>query len=886
MTSVDGSRLGPYEIVAPLGAGGMGEVLRARDPKLGRDVAIKVLPAAFAQDAERVARFRREAQILASLNHPNIAGIHGLEESDGTIALVMELVEGEDLAQRLKRGAIPVDEAIAVAKQIAEALEEAHERGIVHRDLKPANVKVTADGKVKVLDFGLAKAMAADPMATSGSHDLSQSPTLATAAGTQAGVILGTAAYMSPEQARGKAVDKRADIWAFGVVLFEMLTGQRLFRGDTASDTLAAVLREEIPWTALPADTPTSTVRLLRRCLTRDPHDRLRDVGEARFALATAGSAPAPQAALATGPSTVARRSHSPAALAATAAVLLVVGAFAGRELVRRTAPAPPQVWMSVLPPGDVAPRMTDPAISPDGRSLAFVTASVAGGGQLYVRELGAPEARAIEGATGAVQPFWSPDGRWIGFFADGKLKKVPVAGGSPQVLADAPRARGGTWNARGDILFTPASFIPIHRTTSAGGGATPVAASASTAAASRAQMNERHSYPHFLPDGRRFLFSRGGGIAVGDLESGEVKDVAAIPSKAEYANGHLFYVKDGDLYAQPFDPDALALSGEPAKVADGIGWTAETPAGFAFTASPTGAIAFWQRSGAETRHLTWIDRTGRVLGTLGEPAAYFALALSPDERNVAVEMHEPGGGRVSVWLIDAATGTRSRFASHGEWVGLPLWSADSARVLVTDFSEALRALPVGGGAATEIPVGAGGKWPTSWTRDGRTVVFSEARNVRDIGMITADGAAQARPLVQTPFAELQGRLSPDDRWLAFQSDESGRPEIYVQAFPEGGHKRRVSTSGGRAPAWRRDGKALFHLAPDGNLVESLLVPSGDGLAVGSSRALFRPPITRDGLDRSPFAVSADGQRFLFNAIVPEEQTALITVLLGWRPAS
>lgn len=324
-------------------------------------------------------------------------------------------------------------------------------------------------------------------------------------------------------------------------------------------------------------------------------------------------------------------------------------------------------------------------------------------------------------------------------------------------------------------------------------------------------------------------------------------------------------------------------MSGEPIKIADDISWTAETPAGFAFSVSPSGVIAYWQRSGAETTQPTWFDRSGRVLGTLGEPAEYFGVALSPDERNVAIEMHEPGGGRVSAWLIDTATGTRSRFASHGEWVGLPLWSADSARVLVTDFSERLRGLPLGGGPAVEIPAGVGGKWPTAWTRDEKTIVFSEPSQVRDIGMLGTDGAP-AQPLVQTPFSELQGRLSPDDAWLAFQSDESGRDEVYVQAFPGGGHKLRVSTSGGASPVWRRDGGALFHVAPNGDLVESELAASASGLRVRSSRVLFRPPPSRATLDRQRFAVTADGQRFLFNAIVPMKVPGVITVVQGWQP--
>jgi Tol biopolymer transport system component len=851
--------------VAPIGAGGMGEVLRARDTKLGREVALKVLPAAFAQDAERVARFRREAQILASLNHPNIAAVHGLEEGEGTLALVMELVEGEDLAQRLKRGAIPVDEAVAIAKQIAEALEEAHEKGIVHRDLKPANVKVTADGKVKVLDFGLAKAFAADPM--SSSHDLSQSPTLATAAGTQAGVILGTAAYMSPEQARGKAVDKRADVWAFGVVAFEMLTGRRLFGGETVSDTLAAVLRQDVDWAGLPAAVPASLRRLLERCLARDARDRLRDIGEARIALAASASAPA----AGVGEAAAGSRPRATGTLAVAGLALLVAGAVGGRLWPGNPAPALGPIRLSIVPPATVQGRSTDPAVSPDGRSIAFVAPDAGGRYQLWVRELAAAQPRAIPDTEDPLQPFWSPDGRWLGFFADGKLKKVLVAGGSPEVLADAPRARGGTWNANGDILFTPASFVPIHRTSAAGGGSRPVAE-----VSLLALLDERHAFPHFLPDGRHFLFSRGDTMAVGSLDSATVDDIAAIPSRAQYANGHLFYVRDGDLYAQPFDLAARALHGEPVKVADDVGWAAETPTGFAFDVSPSGVVAWWDRVGWPTTQLAWFDRAGRPLGTLGEPGQYLGLALSPDERNVAVERHEPGGGRVSVWMIDAGTGARSRFATIGLWTGLPLWSRDGAHVLVTNFTRNLQVLPVGGGPAREVPAGPGGKFPSSWSRDGRLVVYSEAgEGMRDIGVLEVDGG-ERRPLVRTQFREMDGRLSPDGSRLALQSNESGRDEIYVQDFPGGERRLRVSAAGGRSPVWRADGRAVFYLSGDGELVEA---EPGAG-----SRVLFRPPPLAGAGDRFRYAVSADGLRFLFNVVVPDTDPQGIHVLLGWSP--
>ncbi len=880
MTLAPGARLGAYEITSAIGAGGMGEVFGARDTKLNRDVAIKVLPAALAQDSERVGRFRREAQILATLNHPNIAAIYGLEESAASpgsaradsgqaavVALVMELVAGDDLAQRLLGGAIPVDEALAIAKQVAEALEEAHEHGIVHRDLKPANIKVTPEGKVKVLDFGLAKALEGERGGAS--SQLSHSPTMSRHA-TEAGLILGTAAYMSPEQARGKAVDKRADIWSFGVVLFEMLTGKRLFAGETVSDTLAAVLREEVPWPSLPAETPLGVTQLLKRCLARDPRQRLRDIGEARFALA---AAEAPESLA------VPRRRVLPAAIL-VGAVSVALGVLAGRSLKAGPPAESALTWLSVLPPPSGFRDRVDPALSPDGRTLVFAAPGRSGTPVLWLRDLGSPTLREILGSDDAMQPFWSPDGRWIAFFAHGKLKKVSVSGGSPEILADAPAGRGGTWNAGGDILFTPTSFVPIHRSTAGGGPATRLALPGDPP-----NLMERRAYAHFLPDGRHFLFSRGDSIVVGALGSNEVKEILPVGSKAAYAKGHLFFVRDGDLFAQPFDVDRLATGGEALKVADNIGWSGDTATGFAFAVSPSGVIAYWDHSLIDLTQLTWLDRAGRTLGTLGEPAEHQGIALSPDGRQVAVEMHESKGGRVSVWLIDVATGTRSRFTTYKGWTGLPLWSADSKRLLVTDFSDQFHILPIDGGPVREIKVGAGAKWPTAWSRDESVIVFTENRDTRDISMVRTDGSAPALYL-RTPFLDQEGRLSPNGAWLGYSSTETGSSEVYIQSFPNPGRKVRISPNGGNQPVWRADGSSLFYLSREGSFMEVELSAEPSGLGVRGARALFQaPPVrTAQAVDRTQYAVSKDGQRFLFNIPVKDESPRAITVILNWKP--
>ena len=880
-----GTSLSHYRITAKLGQGGMGEVYRATDDNLGRDVAIKVLPEEVAKDSERLARFRREAHLLASLNHTNIAAIHGLEEADGKPFLVLELVDGEDLSERLKRGAIPVDEAIEIAKQIAEALEEAHERGIVHRDLKPANIKITSDDRVKVLDFGLAKAYAGDS-AEGSAPEVSQSPTMSAQA-TQAGVILGTAAYMSPEQARGKPVDKRADIWAFGVVLYEMLAGKQLFAGETVSDTLAAVLTREPEWGLLPPSLARPVREVLRRCLERNPKQRLHDIADARLVLDDVASGVAdaeigPAAARAVGSARLGRSGWVLVALA-----LLASGWLAGRGMkTGPTAESGPS-RLSVLPPPGGFLHVADPAVSPDGRTIAFVApGGSSGDAQVWLRDLDSLAPRPIPESDGASQPFWSPDGDWVGFFARNKLKKAPRAGGSPQILADVPNPRGGTWNARGEILFTPVSFRPVLRTTAGGDPTRPVTAGDM---ADAERLAERHSYPHFLPDGRHFLFSRGPGIVVGDLDSSEVKDVAPIASRAQYAMGHLFFVKDGDLYAQPFDLERLALSGEASRVAERIGWFGRTPDGFAFSASEAGTLAYWEYSANPTMQLTWFDRAGNKLGVLGEPGEFNAVALSPDGRQVAVELHEPGSGHPAVWLIDVSTGARSRFASYDKWTAVPIWSADSRRLLLTDFTDALHILPLDGGPPQEVPIGARGGWPSDWSKDGRTIVFTDtgSSETKDILVIPTDGGA-AISFLGTPFDEHSGKISPDGSWLAYVSDESGRAETYVQSFPKAGAKTRISTSGGFSPAWRRDGRAIFYVARTGEVMEAELAATSSVMEVRRSLARFvgRVPFGTGWHDRSQIGIAADGERFLMALPVSDEAPRAITVILNWQPGA
>ena len=657
MAIAAGARIGPYEVLALLGAGGMGEVYRARDTTLNRDVAIKVLPDLFASDAERLARFTREAQTLAALNHPNIAHIHGLEDNGGVRALVMELVEGEDLSQRVARGALPLDDALAIARQIAEALEAAHEQGIIHRDLKPANIKLRADGVVKVLDFGLAKALEpGSGIGDGGSPNLANSPTITSPAMTMRGMILGTAAYMAPEQAKGKPVDKRADIWAFGCVLYEMLAGRRAFDGDDISTTLAAVLLKDPEWHALPASTPVALRRLLTRCLTKDPKARLRDIGEARVRIdELLGGAPDEAGAPVITPARSGWRRGVPwAAAGALALGSMLIGAVVARRSAGDVTSTAVPVTFAIAPPentsfggpaGGGTGSATQVAVSPDGRNIAFVAGAQAAY-RIYLRPVSSLAARAIPGTEGGTFPFWSPDSRFVGFFADGKLKKVPIAGGPAVVLCDAPFGRGGSWSRDNVILLAPGEIAnakgreALWRVSSAGG------VPAVVTRVDPANADTRHRWPHFLPDGRHFIYTEVFGapgtgakpsnIRIGSLEPGEA-DVTLLQaeSSAAYASGHVLFARDATLMALPFDPETRQPAGGAFPVAERVSQEGSRYVGA--SVSENGTLVYGSDDSLAVTELTWRDRTGRALGSVGGPAPYFNLALSPEERRVAV---------------------------------------------------------------------------------------------------------------------------------------------------------------------------------------------------------------------------------------------------------
>ena len=762
---VIGETHGHYHITERIGAGGMGEVYRATDTKLKRDVAIKVLPDEVAQDPARLARFQREAELLASLNHPHIAAIHGLEEAAGKPLLILELVEGEDLSERLERGAIPGDEATEIARQIAEALEEAHEHGVIHRDLKPANVKLTPEGKVKVLDFGLAKAWDAEDV-TGGSRDASRSPTLAYS-GTQAGVILGTAAYMSPEQARGKVVDKRADIWAFGVVLYEMLVGDKLFGGETATDIIASVVKEQPDWARLPEETPRVLRHVLRRCLVKDPHKRLRDIGDARLEIELALSgdedAPEPASAASAGPTAGWRR------LAPWVVASLLGATTLGVLLAPRRTPESPVLRFDVPPPegASFALQVASPGpvrVSPDGRMLTYAAFSPEGEQQLFVQALDEAEARALPGTQGAMYPFWSPDSRHIAFFADRKLKRIEAAGGPPLNLCDARSGRSGSWGPDGLILFAPSGLSPIHQVSDRGGESTAVTAF------DEGRKEGSHRYPRLLPDGRSFLYLavHGEGLAEGyfivaaSLDGGEPKILLRAPVAVEYASGHLFFQRDQTLMAQPFDPDRLELTGEPRPLVDPVAKISLTTHAV-FSVSPAGVLAWHaQGGGAVLDHLVWRDRQGEELGRVGEPVFISEMSLSPNGDQAVARILDLGSGQSDLWLYEMTRGLGSRFTFDGSGSRSGVWSPDGESLVFSsdrDGTWDLYRRFLDGSSKDELLYSDDYRMRAfGWHPDGSTLGFEQFSEEGrwDILMLPLSGDRAPRPL--PPDAIQRGR--------------------------------------------------------------------------------------------------------------------------------
>jgi len=867
----------------------MGQVYRATDTKLKRQVALKILPPLVAADADRLARFQREAEVLASLNHPYIAGIYGIEESGGTTALVMELVEGEDLSTHIARGPIPIAEALPIARQIAEALEAAHEQGIVHRDLKPANVKVRTDGTVKVLDFGLAKAI--DPPA-----GREEAATMTSPAMTAMGMILGTASYMAPEQARGRVVDRRADIWAFGAVLFEMLTGSRAFPGEDITDTLALVVRGEPSWETLPATVPGRVRQVLRSCLQKDPKQRMGDMQSVRLALEGAFETAAPQT------TTSAASSAPPSRLPwiiATAAVLgMVALAMPAIRHLGETPPAARAVTTTLLPPDnadyDFAIPYAIPAVSPDDTHIVYGAKGKDGKRQLWLRRLDSPTAQPLPGTEDAATPFWSPDSRWVGFGQGTTLKKVDIQGGPPVVVTalDGP-LRGGSWNAEGEIVFgVTAGRTPILRVAASGGKAAPASAITSGS----------HRHPWFLPDGRHFLHT--GDAVEGDTEilvssldapSEPGKRVSLANSPAAYSQGHLLYLRGNTLMAQPFNTTRLETTGEALPLAENIPTftTGSRIPGFAVSAS---GLLVYQTGGAGTeKRVVWKDRQGNVLSKLGELHTLEGqVRLSPDFKRAVVTDYDRAGGNQDLWIydIDRAVPTRLTF-DPGRDV-YPAWSPDGATLYFSsdrNGSFSLFSKPSNGtGTEGLIVAGDTATFPTSVSPDRNWLLFE--RSKKDTGvdlwilpLTQAPGGAKTepRPFLETPFWERGGQFSPDGRWVAYTSNESGQSRVFAAPFPGPGGKQPISLEGGMFPRWRRDGKEIFYASPDGQLMAAEIVARNGTLDVGKAQGLFNVVTSSAGIGGGmTYDVSADGQKFLVVDDGASDKARPLTLVQNW----
>ncbi len=881
-----GRQLLHYRLIEQIGEGGMGVVWKARDTTLDREVAIKTLPPAVAGDADRLARFAREARLLATLNHPNIAGVYGLHEVDGLHFIAMEMVPGEDLAARLARGPLAVDEAVDIARQIAEALEAAHEQGVIHRDLKPANVKLTPEGQVKVLDLGLAKALVGE--ASGDSASVSLSPTMTTE-GTVAGTLLGTAAYMSPEQAKARTVDRRADVWAFGCVFFEMLTGKKAFAGDGVSETLASVLRDDVDWDALPAATPAAAVRVLRRCLDRNVKMRLRDIGEARVALSPESLEAATDGDSVYGPAAAAAGSRNRERfILAIALAAIVVAAVAGWFAAHRgEMTVRPEVRAAIRPPaGQVfegyASYTGNLTLSPDGTRMTFSSSAEGGRPVLHVRSLGSESSQPLAGTDGATFPFWSPDGRHLAFFVEGKLKRIDLDGGAPMTICAAAAGRGGTWNASGDILFAPETQTPILRVSAGGGEPAPV-----TTLDSQRKGETTHRFPSFLPDGNHFLFIRMGHAAaldgqvnslwVGSLDGAEPVELMQTASNAAYAMGHLFYLRDQFLMARPFDPDALKFTSEPFVVGEGIVFQPTYWRG-SFAVAEGGVIAFQGGVGLH-RLLVWYDREGNQLGEIGDAGQYGPIRLSRDDRQLAATINDPGSGRGDIWIFDIARNVSSRLTFDDAHDTNPVWSPDGDRIAFQSDREnstgdvyVVRA--DGRGEPELLFASEGPTSPTDWTPDGRFLSVDLSGGKNDLWIVPVDGGDPFE-LIATPFDEGYARFSPDGKWITYISNESGRFELYLTRFPSGEGKWQLSTDGGDwAIGWKEDGSEIFFLDLEGALC-GVRVELGDTVVADRPTQLFA---TRSD---TTWASTHDGRRFILGTPDnPNEES--ITLVVNW----
>ena len=879
MTIVVGTKLGRYEIRSKIGEGGMGEVYRARDEKLNRDVAIKVLPAVLSQDADRLRRFEQEAQAAGALNHPNILAVYDVGTHDGSPYIVSELLEGEELREQLNDCSLPQRKALDYAQQVAQGLAAAHERGITHRDLKPENLFVTTDGRVKILDFGLAKLRPQRSESVSSEIDTRKQI-------TDPGTVMGTVGYMSPEQVRGHEADHRSDIFSFGSILYEMLSGQRAFRRDTMAETMTAILKEEPPeLSETNAKISLPLEKIVRRCLEKKPERRFHSAHDLAFAIESLSgmTTSSGQTETITALTALSTRSRIAKHLPWIVAGVLFIALLAALPFVissLRRAPVDMRVTrVSILPPEkSTVGTLT---VSPDGRRLAFIATDATGKTLLWVRPLDSLAAQPLAGTDNAFYPFWSPDSRFIGFFAGGKLKKIEVTGGPTSTLCNALNGRGGAWNRDNIIVFAPDLRGGLSRVSAAGGEPSPV----TTLDASRQESS--HRFPQFLPDGRHFLYfarsiqRENNGIYASSLDQPPARRIISTDTNAAYAPpGYLFFTRETALMAQAFDVASLTVTGALFPVAEQVGRTRINNEAY-FSISETGVLAYQSSDAAKTQ-LVWFDRSGKQLGATGPPGEYLFHALSPDEKRVAIDRIDAQTGTFDIWLLDLARGIPSRFTFDPAIDVYPVWSPDGSRIVFGSNRDGAWSLyqksSSGAGSEEAISKPSDRKYPTDWSLDGRFILYTQTSDNTqwDLWVIPLFEDRQPIPFLQTKFNETSGVFSPDGKWIAYQSDDSGSYQVWVQSFPAGS-KWQVSNEGGSLPRFRRDGKELFYLAANGKLMAVEVRANTSGLEFSAPKPLFD---THTATGR--YGVTADGQRFLLNPPVEESTSAPITVILNW----
>ena len=891
-----GQSISHYQIISLLGQGGMGVVYRARDARLDREVALKVLPREFAQDADRLRRFALEARATSALNHPNILTVYDIGEYEGAPYIVAELLEGTELREPLQQGALPLRKALDYAQQVAAGLAAAHEKGIVHRDLKPENLFVTKDGCVKILDFGLAKLKA--PRNTPVGSDVATQPQL-----TTPGTVMGTVAYMSPEQVRGEAVDHRSDLFSFGLILFEMLSGERAFKRETMAETMTAILNDEPPeLSETNAKVSPQLEKIVRRCLEKRPERRFQSASDLGFALETLSTPPGSRLEAQTAVLPIRAEPQvqrlgfiNRARLAWVIAGVLLLGLLALLPFTiaqLRQAPAEARVIKFPLAPPERA-SFGSFAVSPDGRWLAFVAVS-GGKDQLWVRALDTLTAQALPGTEGASYPFWSPESHFLGFFAGGKLRKIELSGGPVQTLCDAGAPLGGAWNRDGVIIFAHQG-TGLSRVSATGGSVATVTTT------NRAEQEITHHSPCFLPDGRHFLYynlsprKETRGIYLGALDGGLKQRLLDADSSAVYGassqstgsqstGGYLLFAREGNLMAQPFDARQLKLTGETMLLPEQIGSEPVFNPG-KFSVSDNGVLLCDPSSNRQSTQLLWVDRAGKPIGSLEVEGGYSKPWLSPDEKQVVTDRWDPQTIAYDLWVKNLVSGAAARFTFDPAIDIYPIWSPDGSRIVWASNRKKNYYLyqKAASGAGQEEPLFNIAGRPTDWSRDGRFIIYRQytPQTKTDVWVLPLDGSAQPFPFLQTEADEDGGQLSPDGRWLAYFSDESGSYEAYVQSFPKGGGKKQVSTRGGVGPHWRRDGKELFYYAPDGKLM-AVEVKSGDNFELGATKALFEFGNGSGSITVAPYTVSADGQRFLLNARVDKSGSAPLTVVVNW----